>query len=384
MAVDLNMDLFNAIDINPFEDEVEIVENSQEEIKDKETIIDNNIPIDGDEIFSSQEGVDGVSSQDGEDAKSIDNADSPKLYTSIAKSLFGDGILTLDEEEINKIETAEDLASAFKKQADSLLEDNQKRINDALNSGVEVDEVKQYEGVISYLNSVTEDMLKNEDEEGEKLRKNVIYQDFINKGFKPERALKEVEKSINAGTDVDDALVSLESNKEYFNQEYDDLIESNKKEKEEKLKIEKENNKAFEKKILETEEPITGVKLDKKLRDNLLKQATKFVDKDENDKPLTELQKYAKENTVDYQYKLNLLFYLTDGFKDLNKLIGKEVTKETKSKLSELEKVLKNPNLSSTGNYDFSTSKDKEAHSGIVFAKNFYNKKKILIKKLFN
>ena len=371
MAVDLNMDLFNTVEINPFDEDISIDLNNKEEINKEEIKeeLDNNIkPVDGEEIFSNQEGVDGVSNQGEEDVILDDNADSPKLYTSIAKSLFSDGILTLDEEEINKIETADDLASAFKKQADSLLEENQKRINNALNSGLEVDDIKQYEGVISYLDSLNEDNIKEESDEGEKLRRNIIYQDYINKGFKPERALKEVEKSFNAGTDIEDSILSLESNKEYFNQEYNDLIESSNKIKQDKINAEKENSKAFEKRILDTEEPINGIKLDKSTRNDLLKRATKFVDKDENDKPLTELQKYAKENSVDYQYKLNLLFYLTDGFKDLNKLINKEINKGTKSKLSELEKVLKNPSLNSNGDYDFSNSKNKEAHSGIVFA----------------
>lgn len=370
MGLELNMDLFgdsNGLDL--FEDNKDkqdtTLNESEEEIKENEL----NKPVDVEGLFPIQDVVDGEN-QGEEDEIITDDSDSPKIYTSIAKSLFNDGFLTLDEKEIESIKTAEDLAIAFKKQADSLLDDTQKRINDALNNDVDVDEIKKYENVISYLDSINEDILKSDNEEGDTLRRNLIYQDYVNRGFKPERASKEVEKSFNAGTDIEDAIASLDSNKEFFNQEYEDMIEDSKKEKQEKINKEKEIAKQFDKRILETEEPISGLKLDKKSRNNLYNLATKFVDKDEDNKPLTALQKYAKVNPIDYQYNLNLLFYLTDGFKDLNKLIGKEVTKQTKTSLNDLERILKNPNLTSNGNYDFSNSKDSNAHKGIRFAKN--------------
>ena len=48
-------------------------------------------------------------------------------------------------------------------------------------------------------------------------------------------------------------------------------------------------------------------------------------------------KKYAKDNPSDYQYALNTLYYLTDGFQNLGKVVGK-VKNKTKSAL-ELEKL---------------------------------------------
>ena len=64
--------------------------------------------------------------------------------------------------------------------------------------------------------TVAQGPLSDESEKGEKLRKDLIYQDFLNRGYSKERATKEVQKSLNAGTDIEDARESLKSNKEFF------------------------------------------------------------------------------------------------------------------------------------------------------------------------
>ena len=77
-------------------------------------------------------------------------------------------------------------------------------------------DIRKYENTLSYLNEVSEDKLKEETTEGEELRKRLIYQDYINRGFSQERATKEVKRSIDSGNDIEDAKEALNSNKEYF------------------------------------------------------------------------------------------------------------------------------------------------------------------------
>jgi hypothetical protein len=74
------------------------------------------------------------------------------------------------------------------------------------------------------LESLTEEDLADESEKGETLRKNLIYQDFVNRGYSKERAAKEVQKSLKGGTDIEDAKEALSSNKEFFQEQYDGLI----------------------------------------------------------------------------------------------------------------------------------------------------------------
>jgi DNA repair ATPase RecN len=63
-----------------------------------------------------------------------------------------------------------------------------------------------------------------ESEKGEQLRRNLIYQDFLNKGYTPEKAQKFTERTIDAGTDVEDAREALQSNKEFFQEAYNNLL----------------------------------------------------------------------------------------------------------------------------------------------------------------
>lgn len=121
------------------------------------------------------------------------------------------------------------------------LDERQKRIDEALQVGIEPDEVRKYEGTISYLNTITEDAIIDESAEGEKLRKQLIFQDFLNRGFSKERAQRETQKSISSGSDVEDAKEALASNKEYFKQEYDNIIaEAREAEEAEKARLKKE------------------------------------------------------------------------------------------------------------------------------------------------
>ena len=78
-----------------------------------------------------------------------------------------------------------------------------------------------YEKTLNILNSIKEEDVNAETEDGENLRRQLIYQDYINRGFKPERAKKEADKSVDNGTDKEDALEALESSKDYFKSEYD-------------------------------------------------------------------------------------------------------------------------------------------------------------------
>ena len=102
-----------------------------------------------------------------------------------------------------------------------------KDIDEALNYGIEPTEIKKYENTLNYLNSVDDDSINDESDDGEKLRKNLIYQDFINRGYSKERATREVQKSFNSGTDIEDAMEALKSNKDFFNKKYKDFIDAN-------------------------------------------------------------------------------------------------------------------------------------------------------------
>lgn len=312
---------------------------------------------DDNDIHQGQETED--ASSDNDDKSGSNSPESTQFYSTILSSLRDDGILPdIDEDLIKTAKTPEDFATAIEKQVAARLDETQRRIKEALDNGVEPDEINNYEGTINYLNSIKEDDLSSDTEEAKSLRENLIYQDYLNRGFKPERAKKEVDKSITAGTDIEDAKSALESNKEYYMHSYQSLL----KEQEDLAKEAKEQRRkemeTFSKKILDTEEPLSGVKVDQLTRKKILENATKPIYRDEEGNLMTSIQKYIKENPIDAQYYLNLFYTLTDGFKDINKLVKPKVAKTTKENIRSLESKLRNTNPFRDSGNDLFTDKE--------------------------
>lgn len=328
--------------------------------------------IDDDVIDEVPESVGGVG-QDGEEDKDTldEGGSSPNdFYTSIATTLKEDGILNhLDEDDLKDIHDADSLAAIFQKQIDSMLDDQHKRINEALGHGVEPSAIQQYENVLSYVNNIKDTDINVESNEGEQLRGNIIVQDYINKGFSPERANREAKKSFDAGTDIEDAKLALTDVREFFSKQYEQVRNEAKEAKQAEIKALEEQSKKIEKMFKETVEPVKGVKLSKIEREKLVKQYTTFVGKDAQGNPVNALQKYAQDNPVEYQYALQTLFYLTDGFQNLDKAINKQVKKKTKSAFQNLENTLRNPgNSVGTGSINFGNDKSPDSFSGLEIA----------------
>lgn len=222
------------------EQETQEITNSESPEEDKETTETVNV----DNLFTDESesvGSEENNARDKEDTGlSNDKGASPtnNFYSSIAKALREEGIFQNLDDEVN-ISSAEDFAKAMRDEITAQFDERQKRIDEALNAGVEPLEIKRYENTLGYLNSLQDSHLADESEKGEKLREQLIYQDFINRGYSKERALREVKKSFNSGTDIEDAKEALISNKEFFQNEYDSLIQEAQEEEKEKYREEK-------------------------------------------------------------------------------------------------------------------------------------------------
>ena len=312
--------------------------------------------VDPDSLFEEQ--LESVGSEDNikekEDTNSKEGQTSPDFYSSLANALVEDGIFqNLDEDSLSKIQTAEDFANIISEQIKSQFDDRQKRIDEALNIGIEPSEIQKYERVLNYLDSIAEDNITSENEEGETLRKNLIYQDYVNRGFSKERATREVERSFKAGTDIDDAKEALQSNKDYYNDQYNTLVKEAKEA--DKLEQEKQRRQTEElrKSILNDEKAFGEIALDKATRQRVYDSIMKpvYTDPDTGEK-LTAIQKYQAENKTDFLKNLGYIYVLTDGFKKLDGLVQGKVKKEVKKGLRELEHTL-NGTSRNRGNLTF-------------------------------
>ena len=303
-----------------------------------------------------------------EDTTPKGDGTSPKnFYSSIAKALKEEGIFPdLDDESLSKVKDPEDFRDLIDQQIKAGLDERQKRINEALNAGVEPTEIRKYENTINFLGSIKEENISDEGDKGEKLRKDLIYQDFINRGYSKERAAREVQKSFNAGTDIDDAKEALKSNIDFFKDKYDELINDAKSEAEQEEKKNKEQAEKLKSSILNDKDVFGDLSIDKSTRQKIYDNIAKPVYKDpETGEYFTAIQKYEMENRTDFLKNIGLLFTLTDGFKNLDGLVKGKVKKEVKKGLRELEHTLNNTARTSDGNLKFVSGVDEDPESFI-------------------
>ena len=290
------------------------------------------------------------------------------FYSSIAKALKEDGVFPdLDDETADNIKEAEDLAEAIEQQIQARLDEKQKRIDIALNAGVEGAVIKQYENTLAYLSSIDEDALTAEDERGETLRKQLIYQDLLNRGYSKEEAQDELKDIFENGNDVKKAKRALAANKDFFRRGYQKVVDEAREERDLEEQERKEQTAALKKAILEDKKVFGEIQLDKSTRQKVLDNISKPVYKDkETGELFTALQKYEMENKVDFIKNVGLLFTLTDGFKNLDKLVQGKVKTEVKKGLRELEHTLNNTSRTSDGNLKFvsGVSDDPESFIG--------------------
>ena len=303
-----------------------------------------------------------------EDTTPKGDGTSPKnFYSSIAKALKEEGIFPdLDDDGLSKVKDPEDFRDLIDQQIKAGLDERQKRIDEALNAGVEPTEIRKYENTINFLDSIKEENISDEGDKGEKLRKDLIYQDFINRGYSKERATREVQKSFNAGTDIDDAKEALKSNIDFFRDKYDELVNDAKSEAEEEEKVRKEQAEKLKSSILNDKDVFGDLSVDKSTRQRIYDNIAKPVYKDpETGEYFTAIQKYEMENRTDFLKNIGLLFTLTDGFKNLDGLVKGKVKKEVKKGLRELEHTLNNTARTSDGNLKFVSGVDEDPESFI-------------------
>ena len=289
------------------------------------------------------------------DSSSNNDGSSPYIYSSIAKALKEEAILPdLDDEVISKIAKPEDFAEAIEKQIQAKFDERQKRIDEALNNGIEPSVIQNYERIINYLSNVDDKQLDGETEQAENLRKQLIYQDYINRGFSKERATREVERAIKNGTDIEDAKEALTSNKDFYNKQYQQEIDKAKAQEEADIAERNKQAEKLKKSILEDKKLFGDLELDKSTRQKILDNIAKPIYKDpETGDLFTAIQKYEKENRSEFLTKVGIIYTLTDGFKNLDGLVKSKVKKEINKGLKDLEQTLNNTARTSDGNLNF-------------------------------
>lgn len=343
-------------------------DNKKQKEKDKTTEVIN--PEDLFEDKTPESVGSGKDNEGKEDTAPDNNADgtSPNnFYSSIANACAVDGIFpNLDDETIKKAVDAESFSNLIEAEINARFDEKQKRISQALENGVEPTDIKNYEATLNYINTITDAAIAEESEKGEKLRYSLIYQDFINKGMAPDKAKKFTDRTIDAGTDVEDAKEALLSNKEFFTGAYNKILqEAQQKADEEKAEREK-NAKELEKSLMKDKQLFGDMEISNDIRKKAFDSIAKPVYKDpETGDYMTAIQKYESEHRAEFLKYTGLIFAMTNGFKDFDSFAKGKVKKEVKKGLRELEQTLNNTRRNNDGSLRMVTNQKDDPNSFI-------------------
>lgn len=340
--------------------DTETPEEKQEEKKETTEVVDvDSLFTDKPESVGSEE-----DNKEKEDTSSKEET-SPNFYSSIAKTFAEDGVFQdLNDEVLSKVNDAESFMDLMEKQIQSKLDEKQRRIDEALNAGIEPTQVQRFENNMKILNGITDEAISEEGDKGENLRKNIIYEDYIQRGFSKERAIKAVERSIAAGTDIEDAKEALQSCKDQVSKAYNNAVKEAEAEKANEEKKLKEQAEALKKSILSDKKPFGDLELDKNTRQRVFDAISKPVFTDPNTgERLTAIQKFEADNHNDFIKYVGLTYVLTDGFKSLDGLVKGKVKKEIGKGLKELEHTLNNTARNSNGTLKFTSGVGSDPES---------------------
>ena len=318
---------------------------------DKNTDGDDELDEDGNPIVASQESVADQSKDknqvqagkttDGKEGNS--NSSSPKLneteqlYSNLAAEFKAKGVLP-GLEDITAIKSLEDLNAAIKKQVDSQLTDRQRQIEDAKNAGAPITEVAEKVNTIDRLKAVTPEYIR--DDKNVKFRLTAIAQDFIEKGYGEDRANSMAQRSVDAGTDVEDAEFAIASIIESEEKSLQGIIASAKKKEQKSLT----DIKSY---ISSTQEVLPGIVLNDSQKDLLYNQITTDLGNKEN-----AFMQAQKADPIGSRIKLEAFFFLTKGLKDFSIFGNKAESKITNN----IENLLRGANFTQEGKIDTNVS----------------------------
>lgn len=336
--------------------------NKTTEVVDPETLFEEETPEsvgsgkdkEGKEDTVTDEGSDGTSPND-------------NFYSSIANALAVDGIFpNLDDETVKKAVDAETFSDLIEAEVNARFDEKQQRISKALKNGVEPTDIKKYESTLDYINKITDAAIAEESEKGEQLRYNLIYQDFLNKGMSADKAKKYTDRTINAGTDVEDAKEALQSNKEYFSGEYNRLLQEAQQQADEDKAERSKQAKQLQTSLLKDKNLFGDMEISNDVRKKAFETVSKPVYRDpETGDYLTALQKYEIEHRADFLKYTGLFFAMTNGFKDFDSFAKGKVKKEMRKGLRDLEKTLNNTSRTKDGNLRMVTNQKDDPDSFI-------------------
>lgn len=251
-------------------------------------------------------------------------------FPDFANLLKEAGALSIEDEDLSKIQTADDLVNAVRKTIEDSkfanLSDSQKRYLESIEAGIPQKDYEVIEQQLAQLESITDEDIEGNDQ----IRFDLIAYDLINQGLSKEKAIEMANRSLKLGTDTDDAKEALDNLLKFKAEEFKKTITSKKEEV--KISLEKVKESINAKDVI-----LKDIKVTDKDKKELFDLVTLKVDSDELGQPLNEVNKWRKDKGLEAEIILAALYRATNKFESLGKILD---TSKSQAAL-QLEKKLR-------------------------------------------
>lgn len=263
---------------------------------------------------------------------------SPQLFNSLAATLVEEGVLTaVDESSIKGIKSVEDFVKIMKDQIKaqefSDLTATQKEILTGIREGASEDTVAQFKNAMTQLDAIDDNLITTNVE----VQKDLVYQDFLSKGFSKERAAAQVDRAVKGGFLMEDAKEAHVNLKTVVTARFN---ASKQKDIDAAANADKKALKDAEtlKETILGAKKIMDIDVPEATRKEVYEEMMRHVSiNPETKKPENALMKYQRENPTEFSQKLYFLWKASKGFSDLSYFGQKKAT----STIKNLERAIK-------------------------------------------
>ena len=344
--------------------EVPKIEDNKTEVK-KETKKEDEGLIDLEEVEEEEEEQEEeIEEEEKPSSTDPDKKQSSSPFTPYAKLLKEEGVLpNLNMEEFDG--TAEGLKTAMINEIVGAVEMYKEtlpdRVKDLINNyeeGVPLEQLLKLDKEELQVLSLDEDKIK----EDISLQKETV-RNYIKKTskFSDKKIDNQMQYYEDSGELEEEALNAATELKDLLKTEKEQAVEQAK-QKEKMMQDQARQDLAnLNKKIQDATEIIPGLKLNDKVKSELIKSMTVPAGKDKNGNPVNRIVAARMENPVDFEIKLHYLFEITKGFSDFSKL----VEKGKKDTMKEFEEAISKTDGKMTEG-TFQSEKTKKASNRLI------------------
>jgi hypothetical protein len=317
-------------------DEEENTDEESEEIENNTTSEDQN---DSEEVTGEEDQEE--EGEESTDEESDDVSPDDNLYSSFASVLSEKGLLpSLDLKE-KQIKTIDDLTESFKFEISNqakqyLLDKVGEEGYEALEKGISLAEYQQHQNNIQTLDGIDDATLEGDLE----LAKQIIRQDYLSQGMDEVRVNRILKKSIDLGEDVilEDAKESLQSLKVIEGKRLEQVAVQREQQRLDNIKVQEKIDNDLKNSIYNEDEYFKGLKVNKNIKDKIYNSITKVVGKSPEGIAENQLMRDRREDPISFDKKLYYIYEITNGFKDINKILSKSDSKAASSLEAQLRR----------------------------------------------